>query len=62
MMQLFKGVDIQTVNRQVSIDRSEMRLSGYEASQGQAVIANSMPGEIRLRLKRLRRRSECQAG
>ena len=34
MMQLFKGVDVQTVNNQVSIDRTEMRLSGYEASQG----------------------------
>jgi hypothetical protein len=51
MMQLFKGVDAQTVVKQVAIDRTEMRLSGYEPSQGEAVIANSMPGEIQLRLE-----------
>lgn len=51
MMQLFKGVDVQTVARQVVIDRTEMRLSGYEPSSGEAKIANSMPGEIRLRLE-----------
>jgi hypothetical protein len=51
VMQMFKGVDVQTVNRQISLDRSEIRLSGYEASSGQAAIANSMPGEVRLRLE-----------
>ena len=51
MMQLFKGVDIQTVNRQVSIDRTEMRLSGYEPSRGEASIVNNMPGDVKLRLE-----------
>lgn len=50
MMALFKGVDIETVARQVAIDTTEIRLKGYEASEGRAVISNSMPGEITLRL------------
>ncbi len=51
MMQLFKGVDVQDVAKQVAIDRTEMRLSGYESSRGEVVIANGMPGEIQLRLE-----------
>lgn len=51
MMTLFKGVDVATVNRQIAIDRTEIRLRGYEASQGEAVIANSMPGEVQLRVE-----------
>ncbi|HYP08535.1 MAG TPA: hypothetical protein VER03_20035, partial [Bryobacteraceae bacterium] len=50
MMALFKGVDVATVARQVAIDTTEIRLKGYEASGGQAVISNSMPGDIQLRL------------
>jgi len=51
MMQMFKGVDVQTVNNQVGIDRSELRLKGYEPSQGEASIRNRMPGEVRLVLE-----------
>jgi hypothetical protein len=49
-MAMFRGVDKQQVLDQVSIDTTEIRLKGYEASEGRAVIKNSMPGEIQLRL------------
>lgn len=47
LVQLFKGVDVQTVDRQVSIDKTEMRLSGYEPSRA-ASIVNNMPGDVKL--------------
>jgi hypothetical protein len=47
---MFNGVDRETVLRQISIDTNHIRLKGYEASEGRAIIRNSMPGEIQLRL------------
>ena len=35
---------------QVSVDTTEIRLKGYEASSGRATISNGMPGDIQLRL------------
>jgi hypothetical protein len=51
MMAMFKGVDPAEVARQVSIDKDSLLLRGYESSGGEAVIRNSMPGEITLRLE-----------
>jgi hypothetical protein len=51
MMAMFKGVDVAEVTRQVAIDKESMLLSGYQPSNGEAVIRNSMPGEITLRLE-----------
>lgn len=48
---MFKGVDVQTVARQVTVDKDKFLLSGYEPSSAEATISNSMPGEIRLRLE-----------
>ena len=50
VMALFKGVDREDVLRQVSIDTTELKLKGFEASEGRATISNSMPGDIQLRL------------
>jgi hypothetical protein len=51
MAALFKGVSVQDVTRQVAIDRDAMTLSGYQPSNGEAIIANSLPGEIKLRME-----------
>lgn len=51
LKKLFTGVDVATVSSQVGIDKTELRLSSFESSRGEAVIANSMPGEIKLRLE-----------
>jgi hypothetical protein len=50
IMSAFQGVNVSDVLKQVAIDRTEIRLRGYEASEGQAVIENNMPGQVRLRL------------
>jgi hypothetical protein len=50
IMTAFQGVNVNDVLKQVAIDRTEIRLRGYEASQGQAAIENNMPGQVRLRL------------
>ena len=50
MAALFKGVDPQAVVQQVAVSTSEIRLKGYEASEGRATITNSLPGEVQLRL------------
>jgi hypothetical protein len=47
---VFKGVDPKDVLQQVSVDTTEIRLKGYEASSGRATISNGMPGDIQLRL------------
>jgi hypothetical protein len=51
LKQLFTGVDVATVTKHVRIDRSELRLSGYQPSGGEATIKNALPGEVRLRLE-----------
>ena len=51
MAALFKGVSVEDVTRQVAIDKDAMTLSGYEPSNGEAIIANNLPGEIKLRLE-----------
>lgn len=51
LKKMFTGVDVATVKSQVSIDKTQMRLSSYESSKGEAVISNSMPGDIKLRLE-----------
>jgi len=51
LKRMFTGVDVATVKSQVAIDKKELRLSGYQASQAEATIVNSMPGEIKLRLE-----------
>jgi hypothetical protein len=50
IMTAFNGVNVNDVLKQVAIDRTEIRLRGYEASEGQAAIENNMPGQVRLRL------------
>jgi hypothetical protein len=50
IMAMFKGVDREQVLSQVKIDTQNILLKSYEASSGKAVISNSMPGEIQLRL------------
>lgn len=50
IMTAFHGVNVNDVLKQVAIDRTEIRLRGYEASEGQAAIENNMPGQVRLRL------------
>jgi hypothetical protein len=50
VMALFKGVNREDVLRQVAIDVTQIRLKGYEASEGRATIRNAMPGDIQLRL------------
>jgi hypothetical protein len=50
VMALFKGVNRDDVLRQVAIDATEIRLKGYEASEGRAKISNAMPGDVQLRL------------
>jgi hypothetical protein len=47
---MFKGVDRETVLRQIAIDTTHIRLKGFEDSEGRAIIRNAMPGEIQLRL------------
>jgi hypothetical protein len=50
VMAMFRGVDKQQVLEQVKIDTTEIRLKGYEASEGAAIITNNMPGDVQLRL------------
>ena len=51
MAALFKGVSVEDVTRQVAINKDAMTLSGYQPSNGEAIIANNLPGEIKLRLE-----------
>jgi hypothetical protein len=46
----FKGVKIEDLLSQVKVQPSELQLRGYEESSAEAVITNSMPGKITLRL------------
>lgn len=51
LQKLFKGVDVASVLKNVSIDKSEIRLSSYQFAEGAAQISNTLPGEIKLRLE-----------
>lgn len=50
LKKLFTGVNIADVTSQVRLENSEIRLSGFQSSQGSTTIANSLPGEIKLRM------------
>jgi hypothetical protein len=47
----FKGVRIEDVLAKVKIEPSELQLSGYEPSKGEAFVKNEMPGDISIKLE-----------
>jgi hypothetical protein len=51
LKKLFTGVDVATVLSNVTIDRNELRLSSYQPAKGEALISNTLPGEIKLRME-----------
>ena len=50
LKRLFTGVSVAAVQSQINIDKTEIRLSSYEFAKGEAIIGNSLPGEIKLRI------------
>ena len=46
----FTGVSVADVQNQINIDKTEIRLSSYQFAKGEAIIGNSLPGEITLRM------------
>ena len=50
LKRLFTGVSVAAVQSQINIDKTEIRLSSYEFAKGEAMIGNSLPGEVQLRM------------
>ena len=55
LKKLFTGVDVASVQSHINIDKTEIRLSSYQFAQGEAIISNTLPGEIKLRMEALPR-------
>lgn len=51
VLEQFKGVDVATVQSQVRVSKTDVRLSSYEPASDEVLVANSMQGKIRLALQ-----------